>query len=202
MKWLIPCVCLIFLGVSRSFSEPMNDKTNQTQIATFGGGCFWCTEAMFERLEGVRSVTSGYAGGPGENPTYHEVCTGLTGHAEVIQVEFEPAKISYAELLEAFWDAHDPTTLNQQGADVGTQYRSIILYSNDEQKKAAEKSKAEAAAHFSRPIVTQIAPLTKFYPAEKYHQDYFQANPGAGYCRAVISPKLEKFLKKHAKVKH
>jgi peptide-methionine (S)-S-oxide reductase len=174
----------------------MNDSTNHTEIATLGGGCFWCTEAVFQMLPGVKSVTSGYAGGTRENPTYKEVCTGDTGHAEVIQIEFDPTAVSYERLLQTFWEAHDPTTLNQQGADRGTQYRSIILYSSEAQRAAAEKSKAEAQKQFKRAIVTEIVPLKKFYPAEAYHQDYYRANPNQPYCRAVIQPKVEKFEKK------
>lgn len=160
--------------------------------ATFGGGCFWCTEAVFETEPGVKSVTSGYAGGQTENPTYREICNGDTGHAEVIQIEFDPEVVSFERLLELFWIAHDPTTRNRQGADVGTQYRSIILTHDDAQRAAAETSKAAAQAQFDRPIVTEIVPLTKFYAAEKYHQDYFRANREAPYCRAVIVPKLKK----------
>lgn len=167
--------------------------TNQTNLATFGGGCFWCMEALFETLDGVMSVTSGYAGGHTPNPTYEQVCSNTTGHAEVIQIAFDQEKISYEKLLEAFWDAHDPTTLNRQGADVGTQYRSIILYHDEAQKAAAQKSKLKAQKRFDKPIVTEIVPLKVFYPAEEYHQDYFRKNPAAAYCRAVIRPKLEKF---------
>jgi peptide-methionine (S)-S-oxide reductase len=181
-------------------TQPMNatttTSTNQTEFATLGGGCFWCTEAIYQMLPGVKSVTSGYAGGMKENPTYKEVCTGLTGHAEVIQVEFDPKVVSYEKILETFWEAHDPTTLNQQGNDTGTQYRSIILYGNDTQKRIAEKSKAEAQKHFNRPIVTEIVPLKRFYKAEGYHQDYYRSNPNQPYCRAVIRPKVEKFEKK------
>ncbi|HVV72040.1 MAG TPA: peptide-methionine (S)-S-oxide reductase MsrA [Verrucomicrobiae bacterium] len=166
------------------------------ETATLGGGCFWCTEAMFQMLPGVKSVTSGYAGGTTENPTYKEVCTGRTGHAEVIQVEFDPAVVTYDKILETFWEAHDPTTLNRQGADTGTQYRSIILYNSDAQKAAAEKSKAEAQKRFSKPIVTEIVPLTHFWKAEEYHQNYFRTNPNQPYCRVVIEPKVEKFEKK------
>jgi peptide-methionine (S)-S-oxide reductase len=168
-------------------------------LATFGGGCFWCVEAIFKTLPGVVKVTSGYAGGTIPNPSYKQVCTGRTGHAEVIQIEFNPEVITYAELLSAFWDAHDPTTLNRQGPDVGTQYRSIILYHDPAQKQAAEKSKLEAARKFQSPIVTQIVPLQKFYPAEEYHQDYFQRNPQAPYCARIIRPKLDKFKKSHVK---
>ena len=166
------------------------------ELATLGGGCFWCTEAIYELLPGVKSAVSGYAGGSSPNPTYAQVCSGGTGHAEVIQVEFDPSVISYAKLLETFWEAHDPTTLNRQGADVGTQYRSIILYHDEVQKSVAEKSKVEAQARFKDTIVTEIVPLTRFYPAESYHQNYFAENPNAGYCQAVIAPKIEKFEKK------
>src|SRR5262249_55724379 len=155
----------------------MNDATNHTERATFGGGCFWCTEAISQMLPGVKSVASGYAGGAKENPTYREVCTGTTGHAEVIQVEYDPKVVSYEKLLETFWQAHDPTTLNHKGNDHGTQYRSIILYNTDAEKAAAEKSKAEAQKQFKNPIVTEIVPLKKFYKAEGYHQDYFRSNP-------------------------
>lgn len=177
-------------------TNTMSQSTNQTRLATLGGGCFWCVEALFEMLPGVKAVVSGYAGGQTPNPTYKEVCSGTTGHAEVVQIEFDPARITYAELLRHFWDAHDPTTLNRQGADVGTQYRSIILYHDAEQKAVAEQSKAEAQRQFSRPIVTEIVPLTRFYPAEDYHQDYFRNNPGQGYCQMVIRPKVEKWKKK------
>jgi len=174
--------------------SPSDDAaaSKPSPLATLGGGCFWCTEAVFERLEGVETVVSGYAGGQTKNPTYKEVCSGETGHAEVIQVKFDPAKISFEELLEVFWQAHDPTTLNRQGADTGTQYRSIILCHDEAQKAAAEKSKAEAKGMFKRPIITEIAPLTVFYPAEKEHQDFFRLNPNYPYCVYVIHPKLRK----------
>jgi peptide-methionine (S)-S-oxide reductase len=170
-------------------------STNQTELAVLGGGCFWCLEAVFERLPGVKSVTSGYAGGHTPNPTYEAVCSHTTGHAEVIQIEFDPALISYEKLLDWFWEAHDPTTLNRQGADVGSQYRSIILYANEAQRVAAEKSKAAAQKNFSQPIVTEIVPLARFYPAERHHQDFYRNNPNHGYCRVVIRPKLEKLEK-------
>jgi peptide-methionine (S)-S-oxide reductase len=173
-------------------------NTNKIETATLGGGCFWCMEAVYERLPGVISVTSGFAGGHVINPTYHDVCGGDTGHAEVTQVTFDPAKISYAKLLEVFWQAHDPTTLNRQGADEGTQYRSIILYHDEKQKLTAEKAKLAAQADFHKPIVTEIAPFTKFYPAEDYHQGYYDANSGQPYCQVVIAPKLEKL--EHKKV--
>ena len=171
-------------------TDSMN--TNKTESATFGGGCFWCMEAVFERLPGVRSVTSGFAGGHTANPTYEQVCAGDTGHAEVTQIEFDPAKISYEKLLDVFWQAHDPTTLNRQGVDEGTQYRSIILYHSEAQKLAAEKSKAGAQKNFKHPIVTEIVPFTKFYPAENYHQGFYDNNTNYGYCQVVIAPKLEK----------
>jgi len=165
-----------------------------TELATIGGGCFWCVEAVLEKYDGIKSVVSGYAGGTKDNPTYSEVSSGSTGHAEVVQVEYDPKIISYEKLLEIFWKAHDLTTPNRQGADVGTQYRSVILYHNDDQKKIAEKSlKAkDKSGHFPRPIVTQIEPLSKFYVAEDYHQDYYKKNPLAMYCTFVIRPKLQK----------
>ena len=177
-------------------------ETNKTELATFGGGCFWCMEAVFQMVPGVKSVTSGYAGGHVDNPDYHQVCTGETGHAEVIQIEFDPEVVSYERLLEVFWQAHDPTTLNRQGPDAGTQYRSIILYQNDAQKTAATKSLKEASSRFDKPITTQIAPLTKFYRAELYHQDYFRNNPNQPYCRYVIQPKVEKMEKKLKETDH
>jgi peptide-methionine (S)-S-oxide reductase len=183
-------------------TKTMSSSTNQLEIATLGGGCFWCTEAVYQMLPGVKSVTSGYAGGTKVNPTYKEVCSGETGHAEVIQIQYDPKLLSYDKLLQTFWDVHDPTTLNRQGADTGTQYRSIILYSNEAQKTAAEKSKAEAQKRFREPIVTEIVPLTKFYPAEDYHQDYYRTNPNQSYCRMVIRPKVEKFEKKLNASKH
>lgn len=195
---LVLVLGLLVCGRSATFADDnkMNAVTNSNEVATLGGGCFWCTEAIFQMLPGVKSVTSGYAGGQKEDPTYKEVCSGTTGHAEVIQVEFDPKVVPYEKILETFWEAHDPTTLNRQGADVGTQYRSIILYSSEAQRLAAEKSKTEAQKHFQRPIVTQIVPLTKFYKAEGYHQEYFRNNPNQPYCRAVIQPKVEKFEKK------
>lgn len=164
--------------------------------ATFGAGCFWCVEAVFERLDGVQSVVSGYAGGTKEHPTYEEVCSGRTGHAEVAQITFDPAKVSYEQLLGLFWKSHDPTTLNRQGADVGTQYRSVIFYHDERQKDTAEHSKQHAKSMFADPIVTEIQPLTTFYEAENYHQDYYRNNANAPYCRMVIKPKLEKLTGK------
>lgn len=160
--------------------------------ATLGAGCFWCVEAVFERLDGVQSVMSGYAGGTKPNPTYEEVCSGETGHAEVAQITFDPGKISYERILDVFWKSHDPTTLNRQGADRGTQYRSAIFCHDERQKAIAEKSKLTAQKLFSDAIVTEIQLLTKFYAAENYHQDYFRNNPDAPYCRLVIAPKLNK----------
>ena len=171
--------------------------TNQTEIADLGGGCFWCMEAVYLRLPGVLSVVSGYAGGHTENPTYEDVCSETTGHAEVTEITFDPAKISYAKLLDVFWQAHDPTTLNRQGNDVGTSYRSIILYRSEKQKLIAEKSKLEAQENFRHPIVTEIVPLTKFYQAEDYHQEYYDNNSRQPYCQVVIAPKLEKLERKH-----
>lgn len=178
-------------------TETPSDKSAATERVTFGGGCFWCIEAVFQRLKGVTSVASGYAGGEVANPTYKQVCTGETGHAEVVQLEYNPAEVSFETLLKVFWAAHDPTTLNRQGADHGTQYRSVIFYENEAQKAAAEKSKAAAQPEFKDPIVTQIAPLTKFYKAEDYHQNYFNENSNKNpYCAVVIRPKLQKLLQK------
>jgi peptide-methionine (S)-S-oxide reductase len=183
-------------SVGEGQTNIMNEATNKTEIATLGGGCFWCLEALYQMLPGVKAVASGFAGGTKANPTYKEVCEGDTGHAEVVQIEYDPKVLSYEKLLETFWEVHDPTTLNRQGDDVGTQYRSIILYSNPAQRAAAEKSKAEAQKHFRQPIVTEIVPLTKFYQAEDYHQDYYRHNSNQPYCRLVIRPKVEKFEKK------
>ena len=191
---LLLVITLAMAGVRTGYSQNMN--TNQTEIATFGGGCFWCMEAEFQRIPGVKSVTSGFAGGHTANPTYEDVCAGDTGHAEVTQIVFDPGKVSYGKLLDYFWDAHDPTTLNRQGADAGTQYRSIILYSSPAQKAAAEKSKAAAQKNFKDPIVTQIVPLDHFYKAEDYHQNYYNNNSHAPYCQVVIKPKLKKFEQK------
>lgn len=188
-------VPLVLTGLLALFTVnlAMNQESKRhLKTATFGGGCYWCTEAIFERVKGVESVVSGFSGGTTKNPTYEEVCTGRTGHAEVIQIRFDPEQVSYEHLLELFWQAHDPTTLNRQGADVGTQYRSIILYHDEAQKAAAEASKRAAQAHFSDPIVTEIVPFKQFYPADKHHQDYYRNNRNQGYCRAVIAPKLEK----------
>ncbi|QEC53385.1 peptide-methionine (S)-S-oxide reductase [Anseongella ginsenosidimutans] len=165
--------------------------------ATFGAGCFWCVEAIFQNLEGVEKVSSGYTGGHVPNPSYEEVCTGVTGHAEVARILFNPEVISFEELLEVFWQTHDPTTLNRQGADVGTQYRSAIFYHNEEQKRLAEeyKRKLNESGAFNNPVITEISPLTVFYEAENYHQDYYRNNGDQPYCRLVIKPKMEKFEK-------
>ena len=173
-----------------------SSQTMNTEIATFGAGCFWCVEAVFQELKGVIKVESGYMGGTNPNPTYKEVCTGTTGHAEVTRITFDPAVIAYDELLEVLWTTHDPTTLNRQGPDAGTQYRSAIFYENDEQKMKAEKSKAEVAPTiWDQTIVTQIVPAETFYKAEDYHQEYYANNPNAGYCKVMISPKVEKVRK-------
>ena len=170
------------------------------ETATLGGGCFWCTEAVFEQVEGVEKVVSGYSGGRRPNPTYEQVCTGATGHAEVVQISFDPTVTSYREILEIFFATHDPTTLNRQGGDIGTQYRSVIFYHSDEQRQTAEAVMAELQASnaFGQPIVTQLMPFDQFYPAEAYHQGYYRANPYQGYCSAVIAPKLAKFRKTYA----
>jgi len=197
---VLPLLAFALLGTGAA-AEPKkmneNPKSSSLERVTFGGGCFWCIEAVFQRLVGVQSVASGYAGGKNPNPTYKEICTGTTGHAEVIQLEFDPKQISFDKLLEVFWAAHDPTTLNRQGADEGTQYRSVIFYENDAQKTAAEKSKAAAQADFKDPIVTEISKLPVFYKAEDYHQNYYNQNANTNpYCAVVIRPKLQKLLSK------
>lgn len=166
-----------------------------TESLILGGGCFWCTEASYEMLPGVTAVVSGYAGGPRKNPSYEQVCSGATGHAEVIRIDYDPAQISLDALLDHFWKIHDPTTLNRQGADAGTQYRSVIYYADEKQKAAAEASRDRANPGWGNSIVTEIAPLETFYEAEEYHQDYFRRNPHAGYCQAVIRPKIDKIKK-------
>lgn len=174
----------------------MNKKLEK---ATFAGGCFWCTEAIFKRLKGVSSVLPGYAGGAVKNPTYEQVCTGETGHAEAIQIEFNPELIPFEKILDIFWNTHNPTTLNQQGNDMGTQYRSAIFYHNQNQKEIAEKSKKEIEKEgiYSNPIVTEITPFTNFYVAEEYHKNYFDKNSDAPYCNFMISPKIHKLLEKY-----
>ena len=177
-------------------SKPADSATSLERV-TFGGGCFWCIEAVFQRLNGVKTVVSGYAGGKVKDPTYQQICEGDTGHAEVVQIEFDPKALSFDKLMEVFFAAHDPTTLNRQGHDSGTQYRSIILTENDAQKAAAEKAKVAAKGEYKDPIVTEIVPLTIFYKAEAYHQNYFNQNAGRNpYCSAVIRPKLQKLLSK------
>lgn len=178
-------------GAARGAADEKLDK------ATFAGGCFWCTEAVYAQLKGVKSVTSGYIGGQGANPTYEQVCTGRTGHAEAIEIEYDPQQVSFEKMLEVFFATHDPTTKNRQGADVGTQYRSGVFYHDDEQKKIAEEviRKLDAANVFPAKIVTEVTPATTFYPAEKYHQDYFANNPYQPYCQAVAAPKVEKVRK-------
>ncbi len=170
---------------------------NESAMATFGGGCFWCTEAVFLGVEGVEKVVSGYSGGQIKNPAYREICTGTTGHAEVIQITYQPAVVSFEELLEIFWNTHDPTTLNKQGADVGTQYRSVVFYHSEDQKTIAEayKKQLDASGLYENPIVTEISPLLNFYPAEIDHQNYYALNPNQGYCQYVVRPKVEKFQK-------
>jgi peptide-methionine (S)-S-oxide reductase len=199
-KYLI-IIILVFLGC-RSVEKPVKAEAanldgKNLEIATFGSGCFWCTEAIFVRLKGVYSVVSGYSGGKVENPTYEAVCTGKTGHAEVIQVKYNPEEITYDEMLEIFWKTHDPTTLNRQGADVGTQYRSVIFYHNDEQKEKAQhyKTKLDQSGAWDKPIVTEITSIERFYRAEEYHQNYYEKNPYQGYCSFVIAPKIDKFEK-------
>ncbi len=175
----------------------MNDLNINTASVTFGNGCFWCTEAVFQLLEGVISVTSGYSGGDTIDPDYKSICTGLTGHAECLRIIYDPAKINIEELLEVFWKTHDPTTLNRQGNDAGTQYRSVIFYNSDEEKNIAKAymEQLNNSGTFSKPIVTTLEPLTKFYPAENYHQDYYLQNGIAPYCQFVVKPKVEKFKK-------
>lgn len=183
---------LLWIVAVLSYAPQERGKAVHMEQATFGAGCFWCVEAVFQRLDGVTSVVSGYAGGTKPNPTYEDVCTGSTGHAEVAQISFDPAKISYERLLDVFWQSHDPTTLNRQGADAGPQYRSVIFYHDERQKLAAEKSKIAAQKDFDESIVTEVQPLKRFYAAENYHQDYFNNHQNAPYCVFVIKPKLEK----------
>lgn len=194
-------LCLVPALAYCELKKPMQDKAKAAmptipegaEMATLGAGCFWCTEAVYKKLDGVISVTSGYIGGKVENPTYEEICSGGTGHAEVIAVVFDPKKISYEKILAWFWDLHDPTTLNRQGNDVGTQYRSAIFYHSEEQKKIAEASRKAAQANFKDPIVTEITKASTFYPAENYHQNYYAENKSKNpYCKFVIEPKLKK----------
>jgi peptide-methionine (S)-S-oxide reductase len=178
----------------------MNQKSDRTEVATLGGGCFWCLEPAYADLQGVEDVVVGYSGGSVPEPSYEQVCTGRTGHAEVVQVEFDPQVISYREILEVFFSIHDPTTLNRQGADVGTQYRSAIFYHTDEQRRVAHElmQELEEEGVWDDPIVTQLVPFEDFYKAEEYHQEYFEKNPNQGYCRVVIAPKITKFRKKYS----
>ena len=184
-------VTILALGVSMCFAETMNED-----FAVLGGGCFWCVEAVYQGKPGIKSVVSGYAAGANPNPTYEEVCTGQTGHAEVVKIAFDPSVISYDKIIDLFWDAHDPTTLNRQGADRGTQYRSIIIAQTPAQRVAAETAKTSAQARFRDPIVTEIIDTTEFFPAESYHQDFTARNPNHPYVRSVIAPKLEKLKSK------
>jgi peptide-methionine (S)-S-oxide reductase len=173
--------------------------TMATDVATLAGGCFWCVDSVFDELKGVSKVVSGYTGGTVDDPTYEQVCTGTTGHAEAVEVTFDPDVVSFEDLLGVFFTVHDPTTLNRQGADIGTQYRSAIFYNSDEQKRIAEEKIAElnSAGLWPSPIVTEVAPLKIFYPAEEYHQRYFEKNPNQPYCRAVVAPKVTKFRKEY-----
>lgn len=179
------------------FAQSLTAQTKNMEIATFGNGCFWCTEAIFQELKGVSKAVSGYMGGEVKDPTYKEVCSGTTGHAEVLQITYDPAVITFDELLEVFWETHDPTTLNRQGNDVGTQYRSAVFYHSDEQKQLAStyKTKLDASGAWNDPIVTEITEASTFYPAEDYHQEYFSLNGSQPYCNFVIRPKVEKFKK-------
>ncbi|NWF81937.1 MAG: peptide-methionine (S)-S-oxide reductase MsrA [Chloroflexi bacterium] len=178
----------------------MTDQRPAEELATLGGGCFWCLEAVFDQLAGVTDVVSGYAGGHVKNPSYKQVCAGNTGHAEVVQVRFDPARLSYRDLLEVFFSIHDPTTLNRQGNDVGPQYRSVIFYHSPEQERIARELIAElnAARRWAQPIVTELSPISAFYPAEDYHQEYFAQNGGQPYCQFVVAPKVAKFRKQYA----
>lgn len=192
LKIIISILIVLFIQ-----NELYSQNNKKMEIATFGSGCFWCSEAIFEKLKGVESVESGYSGGHDKNPTYTEVCKGTTGHAEVIQIKYNPDIITYKDLLEVFWQTHDPTTLNRQGADVGTQYRSVIFYHNQQQKQLAEeyKKKLDDAGIYNKPIVTEISEFSVFYKAEDYHQDYYKNNKAQSYCSFVITPKLDKFKK-------
>lgn len=199
---------VVLLGSQPGFAQESAAKPDTTtqaesgslpaeSLATFGGGCFWCVEAVFEKVNGVTDVVSGYAGGRRSNPSYEQVCTGFTGHAEVCQIKFDPSVVSFKELLEIFWKTHDPTTLNRQGPDKGTQYRSVVFYHSDEQKELAEKYKLELdrSGAFENRIVTEIKKAPKFYPAEEYHQDFYRRNPNQSYCAAIVRPKVDKFMK-------
>ena len=184
-------------NINQTQEIAMNQGNEKHETATFGAGCFWCVEAVYQNLKGVQKVVSGYAGGKTPNPTYKQICTGQTGHAEVAQITYDPNQISYQDLLDVFWNTHDPTTLNRQGADTGTQYRSVIFYNDNHQKEIAEQAMAEtdASGLWSNPIVTEISPILTFYPAEDYHQNYYQSNPSQPYCAVIISPKIRKLKK-------
>lgn len=203
MKKLIIFLALILpmqqhgFGADQKGDQRSYKMTSKEEKATFGNGCFWCSEAIFEKVKGVSSVVSGYSGGHVKDPAYKEVCSGLTGHAEVIQITYDPAVVTFLELLEIFFKTHDPTTLNRQGADVGTQYRSVVFYHSEEQKKETEEiiSSLDREGIWKNPIVTEVSALEKFFPAEDYHQEYFENNTTQGYCRMVIQPKVEKFTK-------
>ena len=203
MKFIIASVTVVLIGVMTIFGTTKKEEGMSEPIksglekATFGAGCFWCVEAIFQDIKGVTKVESGYTGGHVKNPAYREVCNGTTGHAEVIQLTYNPDVVSYETLLEAFWLSHDPTTLNRQGADVGTQYRSAVFYHNEEQGKLAKdfKKRLNDEKAFGKPVVTEISAASEFYAAEEYHQDYFENNPTNSYCRMVVGPKLEKFRK-------
>ena len=199
LRYYLFCLCTIFMNASCLAQEQAgnsNDLSNMKnkgmETSILGGGCFWCTEAVFERIDGVSEVISGYAGGKTINPTYKDICTGATGHAEVIKIIFDPNVISFKEILEVFAECHDPTTLNRQGADVGTQYRSTIMFLSEKQGNVAKEWKQKLSEKWVDPIVTEIVPAPKFYPAEDYHQDYYTKNPNQGYCTVVIQPKLKK----------
>jgi len=194
MRSVLSLFCAVAFPLLMKAAPDNTNAASTLETATFGGGCFWCGEAVFQRVPGVKSVVSGFAGGTTVNPSYEEVSAGSTGHAEVIQIKFDPQVISYRKILDVFFDEHDPTTLNRQGADVGTQYRSIILYANEAQKQIAEEAKTEAAKQHTQPIVTEIVPLKAFYPAEDYHQNYYNLNKTQGYCQFVIRPKLRKLI--------
>jgi peptide-methionine (S)-S-oxide reductase len=183
-------------GLTPTESPAADETATKLESAIVGGGCFWCVEAQYKMLKGVKKVVSGYSGGHVKDPTYKQICNGDTGHAEVIRIDYDPALITFRDVIDLFWDAHDPTTLNRQGNDVGTQYRSIILYTSEEQKKISEESKVNAEKIIGKPIVTEIVPLEVFYPAEDYHQDYYKNNPYQGYCQAVVRPKVSKFKQK------
>ena len=204
MKKYLILIIIVFLSLNQSCNTQDNEKLGEpksmqniltSDTIIFGAGCFWCVEAVFQRLDGVLSVESGYSGGTKENPIYEQVCSGKTGHAEVCRIIYDRTKISFPELLEVFWKTHDPTTLNRQGNDVGTQYRSVIFYYNDEQRQLSEeyKDKLNKSGAFENPIVTEIVPFTSFYKAESYHQNYYNQNSGQPYCQFVIVPKLKKF---------